>query len=275
MPTPSSSTVTTSVASPVDWSPECHGAAVRGVLEGVADEIRRAPVRLARRRHRRRAGPVGAVDDQPVGAAGGLEIAPQSSDERREGRGSTLQDQRIGLEVGHVEDFIDERGQPATRLVDPFHVRPLLLGPELEVEDGLGVAADQRERRPQLVADGGHEPLAQFLEGVDRADIAQDRGRARLTTGRRCRRIAARHLHGNAGRATDRGLAIADRHARGPDLGKRAGRLAMTARDFTAEHVRARPTGGLRRIDPEQALAGGIDGPSAAWRCPRLRRRRR
>ena len=45
------------------------------------------------------------------------------------------------------------------------------------MEERLGIAADERERRPQLVADGRDEALAQLLERADGADVAQDRRR--------------------------------------------------------------------------------------------------
>ena len=48
------------------------------------------------------------------------------------------------------------------------------------MEEGLGVAADEGERRAQLVADGRDEPLAQLLEGLHGADVAQDRRRPRV-----------------------------------------------------------------------------------------------
>ena len=50
------------------------------------------------------------------------------------------------------------------RLVDALDVGALLVGVEVEVQERLGVAADEGERRPQLVADRRHEALAQLLE---------------------------------------------------------------------------------------------------------------
>ena len=79
--------------------------------------------------------------------------------------------------MGDVEDLVDERRQAAGGLVDPLDVVALLGRVELEVEERLGVAADERQRRPQLVADGRDEPFAQLLERPDGADVAQDRGR--------------------------------------------------------------------------------------------------
>ena len=81
----------------------------------------------------------------------------------------------------------DERRQAAGDLVDPLEVGALLGRVELEVEQRLGVAADERQRRAQLVADRRDEPLAQLLEGADRADVADDRGRLR-PPGRRAAR---------------------------------------------------------------------------------------
>ena len=70
--------------------------------------------------------------------------------------------------MGHVQDLADERRQPVGQLVDPLEVLALGGGIQLEMEERLGVAADQRERRPELVADRRHESLAQLLEGGQR-----------------------------------------------------------------------------------------------------------
>ena len=70
--------------------------------------------------------------------------------------------------MGDVEDLVDECRQPAGRLIDALDVLALLLRVEVEVEQRLGVAADERERRPQLVADGRDEPFAQLFERLGR-----------------------------------------------------------------------------------------------------------
>ena len=174
-------------------APTIDGRAVRGVLERIADEVRRAPGRCARRRRRAAAGRPGASTTSRS-ASPATSRSPRSratSAARRRRR--ALEDQRVGLQVGHVEDLVDERGQAARGLVDALDVGALLLRREVQVEDRLGVPADERERRAQLVADGRDEPLAQLLEGSRGADVAQDRGRPHAAARRpRPRGIARR-----------------------------------------------------------------------------------
>ena len=86
-----------------------------------------------------------------------------------------LQDERVSVQVGDVEDLVDQRAQARGDAVDPLHVLTLLLRWQLEVEDRLGIAADEGERRSELVADGRDEALAELLERPDRADVAEDR----------------------------------------------------------------------------------------------------
>ena len=161
---------------PIDRGTDHDRAAVRGVLARIADEVRQhladAPDVDIERRQVIRHG-----HDEPFRPARDIELAAQARDQGREGRCRSLEDQWIGLEVGHVEHLVDERSQAAAGLVDPADVGPLLLRLELEVKEGFRVAADERQRGAQLVADGGHEPLAQLLEGPRRAEIAQDRRR--------------------------------------------------------------------------------------------------
>ena len=176
IPTPSSSTATSSHA-PVDPRAEGHEPVGRPVLEGVPDEVLEdladaRPVDLERRQVVRQ------LDDEAVGATGRLEVAPQPADERGEQHRRTFEDERIGLEMRDVEDLADERREALGDLVDAFEVVPLLPWFEVEVQQRLRVAADERQRRPQLVAHRRHEALAQLLEGPDGADVPQDGRRA-------------------------------------------------------------------------------------------------
>ena len=121
MPTPSSSTVTASHA-PSTVGTDHDRAASGRVLARVADEVLRAPGRPARRRPRPAAG-------RPAGSTTSRSAPPATSSSPRrratrdgEGRRRSLEDQWIGLEVGHVEDLVDERSQSAAGLVDPLDV---------------------------------------------------------------------------------------------------------------------------------------------------------
>ena len=162
----------------VDCRAQGHGPVRGPVLERVSDEVLKdlpdpRPVDLERWEVGRH------LDDQAIGPAGGFQVAPQPADDRREQDRRTLEDQRVRLKVRHVEDLADQRGEALGDLIDPSEVLALLLGAEFEVQERLRVPPDQRQRRPQFVADGGNEPLAQLLERPDRADVAEDRGRPR------------------------------------------------------------------------------------------------
>ena len=146
-------------------------------------------------------------------------------------------------------------------------------GVEVEVEQGLGVAPDERERGPELVADRRDEALAELLERPDGADVAEDRGRPDRAAGRRRRRASSRRRRGpDCRRPPDRGLAIADRHARRDDLGERAVGLAVAARRLAAEDVARRSVRAASAVlMPSSALAGRVepDDPAVAsstWR---------
>ena len=138
------------------------------------------------------------------------------------------------------------------------------------MQQRLGVAADERERCPKLVADRGHEALAQLLERADRADVADDRGRPRaaprVLPGRRAerhRRVAARDGDRAAVGAPDRRLAIGDRPTRRHDLGERAGSRGMATGDVAAEDLVAGSAEGVAGRDPEQPLAGRVEADDA------------
>ena len=61
----------------------------------------------------------------------------------------------------------------ATGLIDALDIGPLLPGLELEVQEGLGVAADEGQRCAQLMADRGHESLfVRPLSILFRAQVA-------------------------------------------------------------------------------------------------------
>ena len=110
-PTPSSSTVTASHG-PSVVALDDDRRAVRRVLERVADEVRQdladaRDVDVDRRQVGRRR------PDEAIRAAGDREVAAQPRDERRERGRRSLEDERIGLEVGDVEDLVDERRQAA------------------------------------------------------------------------------------------------------------------------------------------------------------------
>ena len=101
--------------------------------------------------------------------------------ERHEQDRCPLQDERVRLEVGHVQDLAHERGEAPGHLVDLLDVLALLARLQVEVEQGLRVPSDERQRRAQFVADGGNEALAQLLERARRADVTQDAGRSRAS----------------------------------------------------------------------------------------------
>ena len=197
-----------------------------------------------------------------------------------EGRPRAIEDERVGLEVGHVEDLVDERGQAAARFVDAFDVGALLVGVEVEVEERLGVAADEGQWRAQLVADRGDEPLAQFLQRADRADVAQDRRRPARRSRRRpwprsCRRPGpappARHGPPTPRRRSGRRRHGPGRAGRRPRRGHRRPRSPSTS-----AHDRPSASPG---VEPEQLLAGRVETDDAdprrrPGRCSRSRRRR-
>ena len=123
-PTPSSSTVTASHA-PSTSAPMTIGLPSGAYLRALPTRFDRTwPTRATSTSTRRQVDR--AVDDQPFRAAGDRELAAQPRDEGIERRRRSLEDQRIGLQVGHVEDLVDERRQPAARLVDALDVGPLL-----------------------------------------------------------------------------------------------------------------------------------------------------
>ena len=85
---------------------------------------------------------VGQVDDQPVGAGRDAARSPRSRvDEGREQDRRPLEDERVRLQVGHVEDLADERGQALGHLVDALDVGALLAPAR-----GRGGGASRRSR---------------------------------------------------------------------------------------------------------------------------------
>src|SRR5918911_663324 len=93
---------------------------------------------------------------------------PSSSTVAVSHSGGALEDEWIGLEMRDVQDLRDQGGEPLCGLVDAFQILPLFAGRERQVQERVRVAADERQRRPQLVADGRDERLAQLLERSDR-----------------------------------------------------------------------------------------------------------
>ena len=118
-----------------------HEPVRRPVLEGVADEVLEDLTDARRHRPRSAGRSSGSDDDQSIGATAGLEVAPQPRHERREQDRRALQDQRIGLQVGHVEDLPDERRQAVGHLVDALDVGALL-----SRRRGRGGAASRHSR---------------------------------------------------------------------------------------------------------------------------------
>jgi len=109
----------------------------------------------------------------------------------------------------------------------------------------------------QLVADRRDEALAQLVERVRGAEVAEDRGRPDAALPRQPGRITAGGLH-RAPRPADRGLAVSDRDA-GPDrLCERAIRDAVSAGRLAAERVPAAPTESVGSRQPQQALRGRV-----------------
>ena len=82
------------------------------------------------------------------------------------------------LDQPQVDQVVDERGQPARLLVDRAGVAPLHRVVELARLEQLREAQDAGQRRPQLVADGGHEVVLGALGGALGGHVAQQPHRA-------------------------------------------------------------------------------------------------
>ena len=192
---PSSSTVTASHWSSAMSAPRTTRLLVRRVLERVARRgspgsgrpARRRPRSAAGRgRHRRRAA-------RPAATSRGRRASRATSDANV----VTPRSRISGSAWRWVTSRISSTrvAQPLGGLVDPLDVVALLGRFEREVQECLGIATDEGQGRPELVAHRRDETLAQFLERPDGADVTQDRGRAR---------VAIRHR-------SDAGTAIARR----------------------------------------------------------------
>jgi hypothetical protein len=81
-----------------------------------------------------------------------------------------------GLDLGDVEEIVDQGAQPVRAL--GRHLEEALLhlrhGAAVAVEHQLDVAAERRERRPQLVRDHRHELVLHALHGLALGHVADD-----------------------------------------------------------------------------------------------------
>ena len=85
-----------------------------------------------------------------------------------------VENQLVAVEPADVDDLVDEDARPPDGVPDPLEVPLPLVGVEAEVEQALGVAADQRQRRAQLVADRGDERALELVELPPGPKIAKD-----------------------------------------------------------------------------------------------------
>ena len=144
------------------------------------------------------------------------------------------------------------------------------------MEERLGVAADERQGRSQLVADRRDEAFAQLLEGPDGTDVAHDGGGPRLARGSPASGVP---VHGGVAAgdpdraavgAADGRLAVGDRLPGRHDLGERTGGRVVPAGHVAAEDLAARPAERVGGRRAEQPLAGRVepDDPRSAstWR---------
>src|SRR5256885_1130571 len=111
-----------------------------------------------------------------------VKAQPGALDARLAHVSSAVEDQWIGLEMSDVQDFLHQCGESLRGLVDSLQVMPLLAGLELQMQEGVGVTPNERQRCSELVADGGDESFAQLLERSNRRDVTQDRRRTNATT---------------------------------------------------------------------------------------------
>ena len=74
--------------------------------------------------------------------------------------------------MGDIQNLVDQGAKPRGDPLDSIDIVALLSDIELEVEQGFGITPHEGEGRSQLMADRGHEALAQFLQGANRRDVA-------------------------------------------------------------------------------------------------------
>ncbi len=93
--------------------------------------------------------------------------------------GRAVELELVALEPRDVDHLVHQRAEPVHGVPDPLEMVPARRRVEAQVEKALRVAADEGERRPQLVRDRGHEAGLERIERPRPAQVAQDRDRAR------------------------------------------------------------------------------------------------
>ena len=152
------------------------GAPARGVLDGVVDERAEDLAQLLAVGFGRE-GPLRDVDDEVVrlGHPVLLRVRHDLVHDRPDlGRGQVdLQVARV--EPRHVQERVDDRGQPVGLGGDVPEERPALVLAEEHVlpEQRLGEAVDGGQRRPQLVRDRGDEVRLHLLDAPVGGDVAE------------------------------------------------------------------------------------------------------
>ena len=184
MPVPVSSTVSTT------WSPAASALTRTfpppGERERVREEVRQDALDLRCvdfGRQRR-----GGVDQERHAAALGArgERRADAAGEGREVGRPTVEVEAAGLQLGEVEELVDEVEQTARV---PLHDRELVAEPRIEVavapgERVLDRPEQERQRRPELVADVGEEPRLEPVHLLQPLRLRLDLGVARLELGR-------------------------------------------------------------------------------------------
>ena len=82
-----------------------------------------------------------------------------------------------------IQDLRNQRRESLRGLVDAVEVVPLFAGSKLQMEKRIGVTANERQRRPQLMTDGCDESFPQLLQCTNGRDVAQDRRSSKATDG--------------------------------------------------------------------------------------------
>ena len=198
------------------------------------------------------------------GAACGLDHLLDDGAEVRASGGARL---RVRLEARERQDLLHHLAQAQHLLADALQEAPARRLVHLGVlEDGLGEAADRRERGLELVRDVGHELAAHVLEVAQLRDVVQDEDGALHGVGRAAERRRV-ELQAPVARRGGRHLACA-----GPSFLERAGedlvglverqeiarRLADGRRGVPAEHAPG-------RVVHDHDAPAAIDGHDALF----------
>ena len=247
MPGPRSTTrrsTRRSTAPAVDARPARRGRLwLRALAMTLASARSSSPGSASTRRER-----LGDVDVDVGGS--GAEARERGGDDLVDADRRQADVERAGLEPAHVEQVADERVEPVGLLVDRGEELASCLGRPVDVvlEQARHRRLDRRERRAQVVRDGGEERRAQLVGGGEAAGV----GRLGLELAR------AASDDGELARRTRRGRG---RSSAATDAARRQ-----------REHVRrrrARPCRGLvgaSRGRGRRSRASSVQPPSVRWR---------